>query len=260
MPFWKIRMDFAGIESGWGRRSPHLRVLTQFCNSSAKSQRKSSIILQRKVCCWVFLRFKEKRILWFFSSAHVRLISNKKLWFLYRKRASQLVPMIKNPPATVGDTRNADSIPGLGRFPGEGHSNPLQYSSKIHCYFSKKEYFLKSSWWHRFAFLSVLYRKSLLNDLSVQFRSVTQSCPTLCNPMNRSTPGLPVHHQLPEFTQTHVHQVGDAIQPFHPLSSPNDLYLHNSYYIRNYSISFSRVSLWIPTNTNTDLTESWPSP
>ena len=51
--------------------------------------------------------------------------------------------------------------------------------------------------------------------------SVTQSCPTLCNPMNRSTPGLPVHHQLLEFTHIHVHQVGDAIQPSHPLSSPS---------------------------------------
>ena len=56
---------------------------------------------------------------------------------------------------------------------------------------------------------------------SVQFSSVTQSCPTLCDPMNRSTPGLPVHHQLPEFTQTHIHRVGDAIQPSHPLSSPS---------------------------------------
>ena len=55
---------------------------------------------------------------------------------------------------------------------------------------------------------------------SVQFSSVAQSCPTLCDPMNHSTPGLPVHHQLPEFTQTHVHQVSDAIQPSHPLSSP----------------------------------------
>ena len=54
---------------------------------------------------------------------------------------------------------------------------------------------------------------------SVQFSSVAQSCPTLCDPMNGSTPGLPVHHQLPEFTQTHVHQVSDAIQPSHPLSS-----------------------------------------
>ena len=49
--------------------------------------------------------------------------------------------------------------------------------------------------------------------------SVAQSCPALCDPMNHTTPGLPVHHQLPEFTQTHVHQVGDAIQPSHPLSS-----------------------------------------
>ena len=56
---------------------------------------------------------------------------------------------------------------------------------------------------------------------SVQFSSVAQSCPTLCDPMNRSTPGLPVHHQLPEFTQTHIHRVRDAIQPFHPLLSPS---------------------------------------
>ena len=56
---------------------------------------------------------------------------------------------------------------------------------------------------------------------SDQIRSVTQSCPTLCDPMNRSTPGLPVHHQLLEFTQTHVHGVSDAIQPSHPLSSPS---------------------------------------
>ena len=56
---------------------------------------------------------------------------------------------------------------------------------------------------------------------SVQFSSVTQSCSTLCDPMNRSTPGLSVHHQLPEFTQTHVHRVSDAIQPSHPGSSPS---------------------------------------
>ena len=52
---------------------------------------------------------------------------------------------------------------------------------------------------------------------SVQFSSVAQSCPTLCDPMNHSTPGPPVHHQLPEFTETHVHRVSDAIQPSHPL-------------------------------------------
>ena len=54
-----------------------------------------------------------------------------------------------------------------------------------------------------------------------QFSSVAQLCPTLCDPMNRSTPGLPVHHQLLEFTPTYVHQVGDAIQPSHPLLSPS---------------------------------------
>ena len=56
----------------------------------------------------------------------------------------------------------------------------------------------------------------MLKPLTV-FSSVAQSCPTLCDPINRSTPGLPVHHYLSEFTQTHVHRVGDAIQPFHPL-------------------------------------------
>ena len=59
--------------------------------------------------------------------------------------------------------------------------------------------------------------------LNVQFSSVSHSCLTLCDPMNHSMSGLPVHHQLPEFTQTHVHWVGDAIQPAHPLSSPSPL-------------------------------------
>ena len=57
-------------------------------------------------------------------------------------------------------------------------------------------------------------------DILIQFSSVTQSCPTLCDPMNCSTPGLPVHHHLLEFTQTHIHRVGDAIQPSHPLLLP----------------------------------------
>ena len=61
---------------------------------------------------------------------------------------------------------------------------------------------------------------SVMPSNHLQFSSVTQSCLTLCNLMNRSTPGLPVHHYLPEFTQTHIHQVGDAIQPSHPLSFP----------------------------------------
>jgi len=62
----------------------------------------------------------------------------------------------------------------------------------------------------------LLGRKVMTN-----FSSVAQSCPTLCDPMNRNTPGLPVHHKLPEFTQTHVHRVSDAIQPSHPLASPS---------------------------------------
>ena len=69
-----------------------------------------------------------------------------------------------------------------------------------------------------------LYTTSVLYTVlppSVQFSSVAQSCPILCDPVNRSIPGPSVYHQLPEFTQTHAHQVGDAIQPSHPLSSPS---------------------------------------
>ena len=67
----------------------------------------------------------------------------------------------------------------------------------------------------------ILYFEALYKWVSVQFSSVAQSCPTLCDPMNRSMPGLPVHHQLLEFIQTHVHWISDAIQPSHPLSSPS---------------------------------------
>ena len=77
---------------------------------------------------------------------------------------------------------------------------------------------------HIYSLLSHSGQCCFLSNLqfsSVQFSSVAQSCPTLCDPMNHSTPGLPVHHQLPEFTETHVHRVGDPIQPFHPLSSPS---------------------------------------
>ena len=81
------------------------------------------------------------------------------------------------------------------------------------CYVSKETVTWKNRHWRQnygFYFFS-----------SVQFISVTQSCPTLCDPMNRSMPGLPVHHQLLEFTQIHVHRVRDAIQPSHPLLSPS---------------------------------------
>ena len=79
--------------------------------------------------------------------------------------------------------------------------------------------FLKIDLLSSYCSLSPFHPYILQGHYSVQFSSVAQSCLTLCNPMNHSTPGLPVHHQLPEFTQTHVHWVGDAIQPSHPLSS-----------------------------------------
>ena len=75
-----------------------------------------------------------------------------------------------------------------------------------------------------FSVLGILIKLNALRigyHVYLQFSSVTQLCPTLCDPMNHSTTGLPVHHQLPEFTQTHVHWVGDAIQPSHPRSSPS---------------------------------------
>ena len=76
---------------------------------------------------------------------------------------------------------------------------------------------------------------------SAQFSSVAQSCPALCDPMNRSTPGLLVHHQRPEFTQTHVHRVSDAIQPSHPLLSPSPPALNPSQY---QSFPMSQLYAW----------------
>ena len=70
---------------------------------------------------------------------------------------------------------------------------------------------------NQFSVNTYLMKNRKFHTLHVQFSSVAQSCPTLCNPMNRSTPGLPVHHQFPEFTQTHDHRVSDAIQPSHPV-------------------------------------------
>ena len=74
-----------------------------------------------------------------------------------------------------------------------------------------------------------------------QFSSVTQSCPTLCDPMNRSTPGFPVHYQLQESTQTHVHRVGDAIPPSHPLSSPTP----HAFNLSQYQGVFQGVSIGV---------------
>ena len=107
------------------------------------------------------------------------------------------------------------SFPALGSFPvsqfftGEGNGTPLQYS----CLENPTDGGVLLS-----NLILFFEYPSIRSD---QIRSVAQSCPTLCDPINRSTPGLPVHHQLPEFTQTHVHRVSDAIQPSHPLPSPS---------------------------------------
>ena len=82
------------------------------------------------------------------------------------------------------------------------------------------------------------------------FSSVAQSCPTFCDPMNRSTPGLPVHHHLPEFTQTHAHGVRDAIQPSHPLSSPSPPALNLSQHQFS-SVAQSCPTLCDPVNRST---------
>ena len=87
----------------------------------------------------------------------------------------------------------------------------LEWVTAINCFLGTALPVLQKFWYVVF----------LLSFTSSSFSSVAQLCPTLCNPMNRSTPGLPVHHQLPEFTQTHIHQVRDAIQLSHPGSSPS---------------------------------------
>ena len=107
--------------------------------------------------------------------------------------------------------------------------NPMDYSlpgSSVHGIFPERvqEWVAisssKESPWHRYQTHISCIVGGFYHWAS-QFSSVTQSCPTLCDPMNCSTPGLPVHHQLLELTQTHVHWVGDTIQPFHPLLSPS---------------------------------------
>ena len=107
--------------------------------------------------------------------------------------------------------------PGLGRSPGEGNGNPLQYS----CLENPK---VRGTWQatvHGVARVGHdLATEPPTTISSVQFSSVTQSCLTLCEPLNCSMPGFPVHHQLPELAQTRAHQFSDAIQPSH-LSSPS---------------------------------------
>ena len=97
-------------------------------------------------------------------------------------------------------------IPGLGRSPGTQTANGTTGTET------------QGVWLESLCFDLPLYMCQLI---IIQFSSVAQLCPTLCDPIDCSTPGLPVHHQLLEFTQTYVHRVGDAIQPSHPLSSPS---------------------------------------
>ena len=100
---------------------------------------------------------------------------------------------------------------------GEGNGNPLQYS----CLENPMD---RGAWQATIHRLQRVRHDCATNThthlSSVQFSSVAQLCPTLCNSMNHGMPGLPVHHQLLEFAQTYIHRVGDAIQPSHPLSSP----------------------------------------
>ena len=131
----------------------------------------------------------------------------------------------KESDCNVGDL---NLIPRLGRSPGGGHGNLLQYSCLENPH-GQKSLVGYTPWGHKesdtMERLSTAQHPYLhmffLLFRSVQFSSVAQSCPTPCDPMNHSTPGLPIHHQLPEFTQTHVHRVSDAIQPSYPLSSPS---------------------------------------
>ena len=103
-----------------------------------------------------------------------------------------------------------------------------EYIKAVYCHPDYLTYMQTTSWemlaWMKHKLESILPGEiSITSDMQMtsQFSSVAQLCPALCNLMDRSMPGLPVHHQLPKFTQTHVHWVGDAIQPSNPLSSPS---------------------------------------
>ena len=156
-----------------------------------------------KKSCSVYLKFK-------FKGASCILSSNSVLKFWYLKTLQRHVQLFG--PHGLQPTR----LLGPWDFLGE--------STGLGCHFLLQGIFLTQG-----SNPGLPHCRQTLYHLShqgspyncIQFSSVVQSCLTLCDPMNRSTPGLPIHHQLPEFTQTHVHRVGDAIQPSHPLSSPS---------------------------------------
>ena len=152
--------------------------------------------------------------------------------------------MVKNLPANAGDARHISSIPGSEKSSGLVNGNTLQYYC-LENSMDKGAWRATELWWgsiesdttellhtHKWSLFSAKEHPTCQSTVSknagdtwprggysVQFISVSQSCLTLCNPMDCSTPGLPVHHQLPELAQTHVHRVSDAILPSYPLSS-----------------------------------------
>ena len=153
-----------------------------------------------------------------------------------------LCPLSSNslfPSSASPESPTALSVSGLGTSRTSckwGHSVCVSIAAFSHSAQRPFSGFIRAVAWDRMSFpfkaewCSVVCRDHILLRLlvntwvafsSVQFSSVAQSCPTLCDPMSHSTPGLPVHHQHPEFTQTHVHRVSDAILPSHPLSSPS---------------------------------------
>ena len=156
------------------------------------------------------------------------LVLSLKLFFL---KPSNL---LRNPIGTFGNNAKSDCFsPHAMLAPWWGEniiSGLLSYSSLLLPSLSSSVLVIETRHYLREMYimstlcpeLSILFWKKLRNFCKVlQFSLVTQSCLTLCNPMNHSMPGLPVHHKLLEFTQTHVHRVSDAIQPSHPLSSPS---------------------------------------
>ena len=136
--------------------------------------------------------------------------------------------MVQNLPASAGDIKDVGLILKSGRCPGEGNGNLLQYS----CLETPME---RGAWWatvygvtksdttmHACTVVLCLSGGLGLNPPGHSGGGlVARSCLTLFNPMDCSTPGLPVHHQLPEFAQTHIHRVSDVIQPSHLLSLPS---------------------------------------
>ena len=135
-------------------------------------------------------------------------------FFTYNMYYMQTVLVVKNLLTKAGDLRDGGSIPGSGRSSGEGHSNPLQYSCQ--------EIPMDRGAWQGLSSIGLQRVRHDCSNLACTHRfSVQFSRSVVSDSMNRSMPSLPVHHHLPEFTQTHVLRVSDAIQPSHPLSSPS---------------------------------------